>query len=172
MWNSKTEIRFRTKVNPTKKKHLEILVELFSIPDRGILIILDSDDYKEYFNPIWKNQGLHLDIKNGGVEEMSPEYLLEIMESGEYSNLVAKDYSHLISFVFIVGVFEYRVFNSKKFFLSGYSSASFFQEVLLLATPYNYDILEGICLDLLQTVLEYTTPILGSSPGLPSAIPG
>jgi len=88
MWNSKTEIRFRTEVNPTKKKHLEILIELFSIPDIGILIILDSDDYKEYFNPIWKNQGLHLDIKNGGVEEMSPEYLLEIMESGKYSNLI------------------------------------------------------------------------------------
>ena len=88
MWSSKTEIRFRTEVDPTKKQHLEKLIELFSIPDIGILIILDSDDYKEYPNPIWRNQGLHLSIKDGGVEEMSPDYLLEVMESREYSNLI------------------------------------------------------------------------------------
>lgn len=88
MWDSKTDIRFRTQINPMKRLHLEQLIELYSIPSIGVLIILDSDDYKEYPNPIWRSQGLHLNIRLGGMEEMSPEYLFEIMESREYSNLI------------------------------------------------------------------------------------
>jgi len=49
---------------------------------------LDADDYENYPNPIWRNQGLHLNVRLGGIEEMSPEYLLEIMESRKYSNLI------------------------------------------------------------------------------------
>jgi hypothetical protein len=88
MWDSKTDIRFRTQVNRTKRLDLEKLIKLYSIPSIGILIILDSDDYKEYPNPIWRSQGLHLNIRLGGIEELSPEYLLEIMQSREYSNLI------------------------------------------------------------------------------------
>jgi hypothetical protein len=88
MWDSQTNILFRTEVNSTKKKHLEKLIDLFSIPSKGVVIILDSDDYVKYPNPIWMNQGLHLNIRMGGIEEMSPEYLLEIMESRKYSHLI------------------------------------------------------------------------------------
>jgi len=88
MWNAITEIKFFTEVSSDKKRFLEKLIDLYAVPERGILIVLDSDDYVDYPNPIWRNQGLHLNIKKGGVEEMSPEDLLEVMESREYSNLV------------------------------------------------------------------------------------
>jgi len=88
MWESQTDILFRTEVNSTKRQYLAKLIDLFSIPIRGVLIILDSDDYKKHPNPRWTYQGLHLNIKMGGIEEMSPEYLLEIMESRKYSNLI------------------------------------------------------------------------------------
>ena len=35
-----------------------------------------------------QNQGLHFNIKLGGIEEISPEPILDIMESGKYSNLI------------------------------------------------------------------------------------
>ena len=88
MWNSQTEIIYRTDVGSIKKEHLENLMVLFSIPSKGILIVIDDDDYKDYPNPIWRNQGLHLNIRLGGIEEMSPEHLLDIMESGKYSNII------------------------------------------------------------------------------------
>jgi hypothetical protein len=88
MWDSRTDILFRIEVNLDKRQCLDKLINMYSIPANGVLIILDSNDYKDYPNRIWTNQGLHLNIMKGGVEEMSPEYLLEIMESKRYTNLI------------------------------------------------------------------------------------
>jgi len=88
MWDSQTKIVDRAGVSADKGQYLEKLLLEYSIPKKGVVIILDNEDYVDYFNPIWRNQGLHLSIRLGGIEEMSPEYLLKIMESNKYSNLV------------------------------------------------------------------------------------
>ena len=88
MWDSQTKIVDRAGVSADKGQYLEKLLLEYSIPKKGVVIILANEDYVDYFNPIWRNQGLHLNIRLGGIEEMSPEYLLKIMESNKYSNLV------------------------------------------------------------------------------------
>ena len=105
MWDSQTDILFRTEVSLDKRQCLEKLIKMYSIPLNGVLIILDSDNYKDYPNRTWTNQGLHLNIMKGGVEEMSPGYLLEIMESKKHSNLIWLSYricnSGLTEFVWV-----------------------------------------------------------------------
>ncbi len=88
MWDSDTKLFLWADLSFKKKKLLESLLAEFPIPEKGIAIILDENDYPGYPNRIWKNQGLHINIKLGGIEEMSPETLLNIMQSKNYSNLI------------------------------------------------------------------------------------
>ena len=88
MWDADTKPFLWADLSLQKKKLLESLLAEFSIPEKGIAIVLDENDYPGYPNRIWRNQGLHINIKLGGIEEMSPVSLLDIMQSKDYSNLV------------------------------------------------------------------------------------
>jgi hypothetical protein len=88
MWDADTKIFDWAKLSEDRKILLDRLFAEFRIPEKGIAFILDKNDYFDYPNPRWQYQGLHMNIKLGGVEEISPDPLLEIMRSGNYSNLI------------------------------------------------------------------------------------
>ena len=88
MWNSDTKIFFKENLNLKKKELLDKLLFEISIPKIGIAIVFDNNDYSDYPNPLWRNQGLHLNIKLDDFEYESPDHLLDIMESKKFSNLI------------------------------------------------------------------------------------
>ena len=124
MLDADTKIFDWTDLGENWKHLVDKLIFEFRIPERGIALIFDKNDYTDYPNRLWQNQGLHFNIKLGGIEEISPEPILDIMESGKYSNLiwisnrvcignpvtfvwvVSHEFQHFISLVFHLGSFR------------------------------------------------------------------
>lgn len=71
-----------------KRRLVDELIADFCIPEKDIALIFDENDYTDYPNPLWRNQGFHINMKLGGIEEWSPEPILNIMESDRFSNLI------------------------------------------------------------------------------------
>ncbi len=73
-------------------EHRQILMHRihshFNIPYTGVVIVLEKEDYQTYHNHVWRQTAVHLNIQVGGLEEMSPEHLLTLMRSQDYSNLI------------------------------------------------------------------------------------
>lgn len=89
MWDSNRKILFWAHISPDKKELLENLLDEFSISQKGIVLVFDSNDYNEYpEGSIWRNQGIHMNVKIGGIEQMSPDPLLDIMHSHKYENII------------------------------------------------------------------------------------
>lgn len=88
MWDAKTKIFFLAKLSSQKKKFIDNLLAEFSIPSEGLAIIFDVNDYSDYENHLWRNEGVHINIELGGREDMSPKRLFEIMDSKKYANLI------------------------------------------------------------------------------------
>jgi len=88
MRNSDTKIFFKKNLNLKKKELLDKLLFEFSIQKIGIAVVIDKLDYLNYPNPLWKNQGLHINIKSDDIDYESPGHLLDIMESKKFSNLI------------------------------------------------------------------------------------
>jgi hypothetical protein len=88
MWQAKSDIIDMVGLSDRYKYFLHLICGLFSIPDKGTIIIFDANDYDEYINPTWRFSALHMNLKFGGIEEMSPEHILKIMESKQYEHLI------------------------------------------------------------------------------------
>lgn len=88
MWKAKSEINDMVSLSTRQKCLLDQINKLFDFPAQGVIVIFDENDYDNYINPTWKFSGLHLNVELGGIEEMSPEHILEIMESKKYAHLV------------------------------------------------------------------------------------
>ncbi len=89
MWDANTNIF--DWVNLTKKRKVLIkkLISYFNIPAKGVAIVIDNKCYENSDNPGWGcSKATYMNIKDGGIEEMSPNPLLEIMHSKKYSHLV------------------------------------------------------------------------------------
>ena len=89
MWYANTNIF--DWVNLTKKRKVLIkkLISYFNIPAKGVAIVIDNKCYENSDNPGWGcSKAIYMNIKDGGIEEMSPNPLLEIMYSKKYSHLV------------------------------------------------------------------------------------
>lgn len=89
MWDANTNIF--DWVNLTKKRKVLIkkLISYFNIPAKGVAIVIDNECYENSYNPRWRcSKATYMNIKDGGIEEMSPNSLLEIMQSSKYSHLV------------------------------------------------------------------------------------
>ena len=89
LWDANTNIF--DWVNLTKKRKVLIkkLILYFNIPAKGVAIVIDSKCYENSCNPRWRcSKATYMNIKDGGIEEMSPNSLLEIMLSKKYSHLV------------------------------------------------------------------------------------
>ena len=88
MWNTDTKIFDWAKLTEDRKLLLDRIFTEFRIPEKSIAFILDKNDYLDCPNQLWRYQGIYMNIKLGGIEEISPDPLLEIMKSGNYSNLI------------------------------------------------------------------------------------
>ena len=56
----------------------ERLLVKMAVPQNGVYILLDDGEYPTYFNPCYK-RALYMNIRIGGLEEMSPQHILDIM---------------------------------------------------------------------------------------------
>ena len=88
MWDSPTKIDDRFGLSDSRTDLIGSVVERFDVPDRGVLIMLESEDLTADFNPRWHKAAVHMDIKTGGIEEMSPEHILKIMDEKKYRHFI------------------------------------------------------------------------------------
>lgn len=88
MWDSETKIIDRAGLPENRHRLAAKIQSLFKVPARGVAFVFDDKDYEYHLNPVWRNKGCHMNIKVGGIEQMSPGHLLEIMESRKYANLI------------------------------------------------------------------------------------
>ncbi|KAF0194029.1 MAG: hypothetical protein FD169_2075 [Bacillota bacterium] len=89
MWTGENTILNRAGVPKELLVLASKVLSNFSIPPNGMVIVLDDSDYGDFHNQAWnKNMAFHANIRLGGVEEMSPLHLLELMDTGEYEHLV------------------------------------------------------------------------------------
>ena len=65
-----------------------IIRSYFDIPSTGVVFVFEKEDYRYYRNRVWRQMAIHLNVKEGELEERSPGHLLRLMKSRKYSNLI------------------------------------------------------------------------------------
>jgi len=65
-----------------------IIRSYFDIPSTGVVFVFEKEDYRCYRNRVWRQMAIHLNVKEGELEERSPDHLLRLMKSRKYSNLI------------------------------------------------------------------------------------
>lgn len=65
----------------------ECLLDKMGVPQNGVYILLDDGEYPTYFNPRYK-QALYMNIHIGGIEEMSPKHILDIIHKPDCEHFV------------------------------------------------------------------------------------
>ena len=88
MWDAETKLYYWADISSQRKVYIKNLLDDFEVPNEGFAIIFDKNDYPNYENPIWQKQGLHMNIQLGGIEEMSPEPIFNILDSQNFANLI------------------------------------------------------------------------------------
>ncbi|NQV13380.1 MAG: hypothetical protein HQ530_03695 [Parcubacteria group bacterium] len=88
MWNSKTDIIEYCSLTKEYKKVFNSVLSKANLPDYGVVVMLDDNDYSKYKNPLWNDLARYMNIKQGGVEIESPQRLLKLMESSKYEHLI------------------------------------------------------------------------------------
>lgn len=89
MWDANTNIIDWIDLNNKRKILIKKVISYFNVPAKGVAIVIDNNCYKNFGNPIWRcSKANHMNIKDGGIEERSPERLLKIMKSKKYSHLI------------------------------------------------------------------------------------
>ncbi len=81
-------IIYRNKDVSEKSDLIERINHMMKIPADGIYILFDDSDYEDHPNAIFRKQAFHMNIKVGGVEEMSPEHILAIMDKPDCEHFV------------------------------------------------------------------------------------
>jgi hypothetical protein len=88
MWDAPTAVDDRFSLCCDRRRVADSAIGLHSVPEIGVLIMFEGDDLSHYYNPRWARPAVHMDLREGGVEELSPEHLLEIMEAQEHRHLI------------------------------------------------------------------------------------
>lgn len=65
----------------------ERLLEKMGVPQDGVYILLDDGEDPAYSNPRYK-QAFYMNIRIGGIEEMSPQHILDIMHKPDCEHFV------------------------------------------------------------------------------------
>ncbi|MDD1758508.1 MAG: hypothetical protein LUQ22_07250 [Methanotrichaceae archaeon] len=97
-WNTATQLlascgdmdkRFilRNMGTASKLPLYERLLAKMAVPRNGVYILLDDGEYPNYFNPRYK-RALYMNIRVGGLEEMSPQHILDIMGKPDCEHFV------------------------------------------------------------------------------------
>ncbi len=94
MWECPTRYCNRFGLSQARLVLVNRICSHFDIPAKGLVFVFEKEDFQECypdvwrFNPNWRKLGIHLNIRVGGVEEISPEHLLKLMKSCDYTNLI------------------------------------------------------------------------------------
>ena len=89
LWDANTNIFDWVNLSKKRKVLIKKLISYFNIPTKGVAIVIDNKCYENSYNLTWGcSKGIHMNIKDGGIEEISPNPLLEIMKSKKYSQLI------------------------------------------------------------------------------------
>jgi len=89
MWDANTNIIDWIELNNKRKILIKKVISYFNVPAKGVAIVIDNKCYKNSYNPTWRcSKANHMNIKDGGIEKISPEPLLKIMKSKQYSHLI------------------------------------------------------------------------------------
>ena len=89
MWDANTNIFDWVNLSKKRKVLIKKLISYFNIPAKGVAIVIDNKCYENSYNPTWRcAKATYMNIKDGGIEEISPEPLLKIMKSKKYSHLI------------------------------------------------------------------------------------
>src|SRR5574340_312591 len=65
----------------------ERLLGKLDVPQNGVYILLDDGEHPAYYNPCYK-RALYMNIRIGGIEEMSPPHILDIMRRPDCEHFV------------------------------------------------------------------------------------
>ncbi|MCP3774339.1 hypothetical protein NLX71_13635 [Paenibacillus sp. MZ04-78.2] len=82
-----TAIKYLYELEEHKKHLIQKVINEVVLPESGLIIIVDSEDYDSNIYPSWGDLGLHMNLSNG-IEDISPPYLYDLMVSRKYSNIV------------------------------------------------------------------------------------
>lgn len=88
MWKAATTVIDRFGLSEHRQILMDRIRSHFDIPSTGVVFVLEKEDYQDDPSSVWRQMAVHLNIEVGGVEEASPEHLLALMKSPNYSNLV------------------------------------------------------------------------------------
>jgi len=89
LWDANTNFFDWVNLTKTRKVFIKKLISYFNVPAEGVAIVIDNKCYENSYNPNWRyTKAIYMNIKDGGIEEISPEPLLKIMKSKKYSHLI------------------------------------------------------------------------------------
>jgi len=89
LWDANTSIFDWVNLTKKRKALIKKLISYFNVPAEGVAIVIDNKCYENSYNPNWRyTKAIYMNIKDGGIEEISPEPLLKIMKSKKYSHLI------------------------------------------------------------------------------------
>src|SRR5262249_534595 len=71
----------------TKYKLIEQINSIMNIPNTGVYIVFDNDEFPNYINKRFR-RAFYMNIKKGGIEELSPIHILEIMNKADCEHFV------------------------------------------------------------------------------------
>jgi predicted nucleotidyltransferase len=79
---------YRHKLDGYRKKLIEQINAKLNIESYQGCVLFDNNDYHDYPNPKWRCDALYLNVLEGGVEEISPDYIVKIMRSRNCHNFI------------------------------------------------------------------------------------
>lgn len=89
MWDANTNVIDWIDLSNKRKILIKKVISYFNVPAKGVAIVIDNKCYKNFGNPMWRcAKAIYMNIKDGGIEERSPEPLLKIMKSKQYSHFI------------------------------------------------------------------------------------
>ncbi len=72
----------RIQLAEEKRELVRKIHQYMGMDVEGLYIVFDDYDYTGYINSLYtKNLAFHMNIERGGIEEMSPAHIIEIMEN-------------------------------------------------------------------------------------------
>lgn len=82
------KLLFKNETAKSRESLVSKITDMTKMKNYNVTFVFESEDYSKYLNPTYRKQAFHMNIKSGGVEEMSPQDLLEIMKNSETKHLV------------------------------------------------------------------------------------
>ena len=71
----------RIGISGEKRGLIDELMDHFGVNSTGLCILLDDSDHEKYINKRYCDRAFYMDIVDGGIEEMSPDYVLDAMNA-------------------------------------------------------------------------------------------